>query len=293
METILITGAYGQLGSEIKELVLMNPSEAYHFKFTDLDTLDITDKSQLHDFFNKEKIDFIVNCAGYTAVDKAETEMEKARLINSDAPGFLAEVCKKHKTKLIHISTDYIFDGLSGIPYKEDDKTNPLSAYGCTKLAGEQAIERAGCDFIIIRTSWLYSGFGHNFVKTILRLGKERDELRIVYDQIGAPTYARDLADTILKIVTRSAGDPSCFKPGTYHYANEGACSWYDFAIEILTCADIPCNVFPIETKEYPLPAKRPHYSVFNKAKIKSAFDIEIPYWKNSLKECIGKISKI
>ncbi len=287
-QTILVTGANGQLGNEIQNI--SKSFSTYNFLFTDVDTLNITDFGSLDSFFTKNKINIIINCAAYTAVDKAEVETDKATLLNTVAPAHLAEIAVKYKAKLIHISTDYVFDGNNVVPYKEDDPTNPPSAYGLTKLGGETAIKNITNDYIIIRTSWLYSEFGNNFVKTMLRYGKEKDSMNVVYDQVGGPTYARDLADAIIKITCNILENPDSFKSGIYHYANEGVCSWYDFAKEILALASIDCKIHPIETKDYPLPAKRPCYSVFNKAKIKADYNIEIPYWKDSLKECISKL---
>lgn len=289
MISVLVTGANGQLGSELHELINYNSLSDCRFIFTDINTLDITDKILIEDFIKNNNINLILNCAAYTAVDKAETETDKATLINTIAPSYLAEAAEKNNAKLIHISTDYVFDGTSSIPYKEDDFTNPKSAYGLTKLGGESAILNLLPESIIIRTSWLYSAFGNNFVKTILKYGKERGELNVVCDQVGSPTYAYDLAKVIVKIIESSYTVPSGFKPGIYHYTNEGVCSWYDFAKEILSLSGISCIVNPIETKDYPLPAKRPSYSIFNKSKIKSSFNITIPYWKDSLRECISR----
>lgn len=279
-KNVLVTGANGQLGSEIKYL---SPSQNLNFIFTDIDELDITKIDDLRTFFSSNKIDHVVNCAAYTAVDKAEEEEELADLINHRAARNLALVTKEFLKKLFHISTDFVFDGLSLSPYTEEDRTNPLSVYGATKLAGERAILNNGKDVIIIRTSWLYSSYGHNFVKTILRLSKERDSLGIVSDQIGTPTYARDLAAAILFII--NSGD---FFPGIYHYSNEGKASWYDFAKAIVDIAGIECHIYPIGTDQYPTPAKRPPYSVLDKTKIKRAYNIEIPEWKSSLRKCLS-----
>ncbi len=280
---ILVTGSYGQLGSEIKEL--SSDYQELKFLFTDVDTLDITNFKRLENFFDENQVDFVINCAGYTNVDKAETDKDAAYLINVSAVKYLAELTNKKSTRLIHISTDYVFDGTGNNPYKEDDATNPTSVYGETKLQGELEILAKAKDSIIIRTSWLYSSYGNNFVRTMLRLGKERNELNVVSDQTGSPTYAKDLAKVILDIINNSSDNPDPDNVGTgiYHYSNEGVCSWYDFAAEIFKIANITCRVIPIETKDYPTPAKRPYYSVLNKSKIKSTFGITIPHWKDSL----------
>ena len=301
---ILVTGANGQLGSEIKYLVTNNlTSNIKHltFLFTDKNELDITNKEQIEDFLNKNSIDIIINCAAYTAVDKAEDEKELADLINHKAVEYLASNAKKRDIFLIHISTDYVFDGKNYRPYIETDKTNPQGVYGLTKLKGEEAFINSGAKGIIIRTSWVYSSFGHNFVKTMLRLS-DRKELNVVFDQIGTPTYARDLAEVILQILdvkcemlNSNNNLTSNIKHLTsnieiYHYSNEGVCSWYDFAKAIFGIKGIDIKVNPIETKDYPTPAKRPHFSVLNKAKIKNEFNLEIPYWRESLKECLKEI---
>jgi dTDP-4-dehydrorhamnose reductase len=277
---VLVTGANGQLGSELKELS-RNISDI-EFLFHDIDTLDLTDFDKVEKFLEKEKPEFIINCAAYTAVDKAEEETKMAMLINSAVPENLAKLSVKYKAKFIHVSTDYVFNGKTYFPYKEMDNTEPESAYGKTKLEGEKCVESVNPESIIIRTSWLYSSFGNNFVKTMLRLGKEREQLNVIFDQVGTPTYARDLASAIIKIINAKT-----FEPGIYHYSNEGVCSWFDFAYEIITSSQLNCKVFPIETKDYPLPAKRPQYSVLNKTKIKHNFNIEIPHWKDSLHDCL------
>ncbi len=278
---ILVTGSYGQLGSEIKEL--SSDYKELKFLFTDVDTLDITNFKRLENFFDENQVDFVINCAGYTNVDKAETDKDAAYLINAAAVKYLAELTNKKSAKLIHISTDYVFDGTGNEPYKEDDATNPTSVYGETKLQGELEILAKAKDAIIIRTSWLYSSYGNNFVKTMLRLGKERNELNVVSDQTGNPTYAKDLAKVILDIINNSSDNSENFIPGIYHYSNEGICSWYDFAAEIFKIANISCKINPIKTRDFPTPAKRPFYSVLNKSKIKSTFGITIPHWKDSL----------
>ena len=286
MPNILVTGSNGQLGSEIK--VLSSNSDDTLF-FTDADELDITDKKAIESFIETNQIDVIINCAAYTAVDKAEEDEELADKVNHLAVKYLAEVSKDKGIKLIHVSTDYVFDGKNYKPYVEDDATNPPSVYGKTKLDGEKALlVVAPKNSIIIRTSWVYSSFGANFVKTMLKFGKEREELRIIYDQVGTPTYARDLAKAILDILPQLDSE----KPEIYHYSNEGVLSWYDFAKEIMKMAKIECDVVPIETHEYPLPAPRPHYSLLNKRKIKKTFNITIPFWKDSLSECLIKMGE-
>ncbi len=282
---ILITGSKGQLGNELQIL-----KEKYHWGelyFHDIDTLDITDSEKLNRFFEINKPDIIVNCAAYTAVDKAEEEREKAFLINSQAVKNLVEASKIFNSYIIHISTDYVFDGLKNTPYIEDDAANPLSTYGKSKLEGELHLKDYS-SYIILRTSWLYSSFGNNIVKTIRRLGKERSELKFVFDQVGSPTYAYDLADAIYKIIDviiENNFDKEY--SGIYHFSDEGVCSWYDFACTVIEMSNFSCKVLPIETIEYPTPAKRPAFSVFNKNKIKNTFGVEINWWKDSLKQCI------
>ena len=254
------------------------------FFFADSSTIDITNHKKVKEYIDTNSIDIIINCAAYTAVDKAEEDEINADKINHLAVKNLAQIAKDENIKLIHISTDYVFDGKNFKPYNEDDRTNPTGVYGKTKLAGENAIREINpSNSVIIRTSWVYSSFGANFVKTMLRLGKERDELGVIFDQVGTPTYARDLANAILKIV--SLGLPS--EVQIYNYSNEGVLSWYDFAKEIMKMAKLECKINPIETSQYPTPAKRPHYSLLNKSKIKEDFGIMIPYWKDSLEECL------
>jgi dTDP-4-dehydrorhamnose reductase len=285
MTNILVTGSNGQLGNELK--VLASSLTQATFLFHDVDTLDITNFEALSTFFKENKPSVIVNCAAYTAVDKAESEIEKAFLLNDKAVENIKIIASKYSCKIIHISTDYVFDGYGNVPIKEDDTTNPISIYGKSKFAGEKHLALSP-DAIIIRTAWLYSSFGNNFVKTMIRLGKEKNEIKVVFDQIGSPTYAADLAQIIIEILNQTnAGN---FKPGIYHFSNEGACSWYDFASEIIFLNNLNCKVYPIETCEYPTPAKRPAFSVFNKTKIKKTFLVTIPWWKDSLKVCIEKI---
>ncbi len=284
---ILVTGSNGQLGNELK--VLASNYRTFQFLFHDVDTLDITNNEQLNKLFDVEKPLFVINCAAYTAVDKAETDTQTATLINATAVKNLVECCIVNNARLIHVSTDYVFDGTAHLPYKETDKVNPQSAYGRTKLEGEieaQKDERS----LVIRTSWLYSSFGNNFVKTVIRLSSERPEIGMIFDQIGSPTYAADLANTILQIVNQLKDTPNR-KGGIYHFSNEGVCSWYDFALKIAQMkGNTSCKIKPIETHQYPLPANRPAYSVLNKAKIKSDFNIEIPWWETSLQLCIHKM---
>lgn len=285
MLNVLVTGSNGQLGSEIRDLSANYP---YQFFFMDRTGLDISDAEALEQFILTHAINAIVNCAAYTAVDKAEIESEKAYAINADAVKTLASLSKKHAIKLIHISTDYVFDGTHFQPYCENHPTNPLSVYGKSKRAGEEALlEVNPTNAIVIRTSWVYSSYGNNFVKTMLRLAKEREVLNVIYDQIGTPTYAKDLAYTILEILPKI--DTKTVE--IYHYSNEGVASWYDFAKEIISFSNLTCKIEPITAEHYPLPAKRPYYSLLNKAKIKQTFGITIPYWKESLKACLSKIA--
>lgn len=283
---ILVTGSNGQLGSEIKEVSNLYPTLT--FVFTDIDELNIIDPKAVESYIKKINPRFVINCAAYTAVDKSETEKEAATMLNSVAPGIIANGCKANGCKMIHISTDYVFDGDAYQPYNELSHVNPTSHYGRSKLKGEENVIESGVG-MVIRTSWLYSSFGHNFVKTIIRNAKVKPELRVVFDQVGCPTYARDLADVILKIVSSKKEQ---FIPSIFHYSNEGVCSWYDFAFEIVNITKLNCKIIPIETKDYTLPAKRPHYSVFNKEKIRNQYGIEIPHWSKSLSNCIGLIMK-
>jgi dTDP-4-dehydrorhamnose reductase len=285
---VLITGANGQLGSEIRELGTMY--EDLNIAFTDFDTLDITNQEAVYNYIDEHDPEYIINCAAYTAVDQAEKEISKAYQLNAIGPENLAIACARSGAGLIHISTDYVFDGMAYQPYNEDVNPNPQSIYGKSKLKGEENVVAFCPSAIIIRTSWLYSPYGNNFVKTMIRLGAERDLLKVVFDQVGTPTYARDLASVIIGIVKNSAMDDTLWKPGIYHYSNEGVCSWYDFAIEIHHLAGITCQTEPIESKDFPTLAKRPFYSVLNKSKIKSAFGCKIPYWKHSLEDCINII---
>ena len=277
---ILLTGCNGQLGNEMQ---LLEKEHATHIYYnTDVDELDITDKKAVQTFVEEKQIDGIVNCAAYTAVDKAEENEELARLLNTVAPGYLAEAIEQRGGWLIQISTDYVFDGTNHTPYTPDEPTCPNSVYGRTKLAGEVQAMQACQRTMIIRTAWLYSTFGNNFVKTMIRLGREKPELGVIFDQIGTPTYARDLAVCIFAAIEKG------IIPGIYHYSNEGVISWYDFTKAIHRIAGITtCHVRPLHTSEYPTPAARPHYSVLDKTKIKQIYGIEIPYWEESLAECI------
>ena len=280
---ILITGCNGQLGNEMQLLEAKNPQHTYFN--TDVEELDITDRETVVAFVEHNQIDGIVNCAAYTAVDKAEENQELCDLLNRVAPGYLAEAIERRGGWLIQISTDYVFDGTNHTPYVETDPVCPNSVYGRTKLAGEEAAQQACPNTMIIRTAWLYSTFGNNFVKTMIRLGKERQELGVIFDQIGTPTYARDLAVAIFAAINQGV------KPGVYHFSNEGVISWYDFTKAIHRIAGInDCHVRPLHTSEYPTPAARPHYSVLDKTKIKQTYGLEIPYWEESLSECVAKL---
>lgn len=285
-ETYAVIGCNGQLGSELREL---SASMAISFTFYDYPTIDITKKDELLAILKKDAPSVIINCAAYTAVDKAESEREAAMAVNATGVKNLADVAKELNAWLIHVSTDYVFDGTAHQPYVETDATNPQSVYGETKLQGEKNATSYS-KAIVIRTAWLYSTFGNNFVKTMLRLGNERESLNVVFDQIGTPTYAHDLAKAILAAAAKATSTNDTSLGGIYHYTNEGVCSWYDFTREIFDMEKIDCKLSPIETKSYPTPAKRPHFSVLNKQKIKSTFDIEIPHWKHSLSECLIKL---
>lgn len=280
---ILVTGCNGQLGSEMQLLEKENPQHT--FFNTDVEELDITDQDAIEKFVAYNGIDGIVNCAAYTAVDKAEANEELCTRLNAEAPAYLAAAVGRRGGWMIQISTDYVFDGTKHTPYTEDDDTCPNSVYGKTKLVGELNVQKLCENSMIIRTAWLYSTFGNNFVKTMIRLGKEKPELGVIFDQIGTPTYARDLALAIFAAVNKG------IVPGVYHFSNEGVISWYDFTKAIHRIAGInTCHVRPLHTAEYPTPAKRPHYSVLDKTKIKNTFGIEVPYWEESLRECIEKL---
>ena len=286
MINILVTGSNGQLGSDIKELSTNYP---YNFFFTDRNTLDISNEKDIKNFIQSNNINTIINCAAYTAVDKAESDEINADRINHLAVKYLAQISKEKKIKLIHISTDYVFDGKNHKPYIETDVTNPNGVYGKTKLEGENTLIGINpINSIIIRTSWVYSSFGANFVKTMLRLGDAKDELGVIFDQVGTPTYAGDLAKAILDILPKIENE----KVEVYNYSNEGVLSWYDFAKEIMRMAKLDCKINPIESSAYPTPAQRPHFSLINKSKIKKEFGIAIPYWKDSLDECLRKMGE-
>jgi len=277
---ILITGKNGQLGNELKVLSATYPQ--YDFVFTDVAELDITNTAKVDEMFNKHKPVICINAAAYTAVDKAETEKDLALKINAYAVGNLAENCNKINSRFIHVSTDYVFAGTASRPYTEDFPVDPINFYGESKLKGEEIAMERNPSTVIIRTSWVYSFFGHNFVKTMLRLMKERESISVINDQFGSPTYAADLAAAIMQIATQSEG-----KGGIYHFSNEGIISWFDFAVAIKELAGLLCNVKPVDTSGYPTPAKRPGYSAMNKEKIKATFGIELKDWKESLQQCL------
>lgn len=284
MAIILITGAKGQLGNELK--VVSKKYYGYDFIFTDIDTLDITDPAKTTIYIIKTKPDWIINCAAYNQVDKAESDYQAALLINGIAVKNISDSIKDSSCRFIHISSDYVFDGNSNVPYADNSAANPLSAYGRSKLEGEKAamLHQAS---MVIRTSWLYSSFGKNFVKTIIRLGNEKDSVQVVSDQTGTPTYARDLAEAIMQIISGVIRNQIAFNAGIYNYSDEGVCSWYDFAMAIIEETDLKCEVIPILSKDYPTDAKRPAYSVMNKSKIKENYNLTIPHWRTSLKKCI------
>ncbi len=280
---ILVTGANGQLGNEMQVLARENLQHTYFF--TDVQELDICDEQAVYAYVSEHKIDIIVNCAAYTAVDKAEDNVELCDKLNNIAPGYLARAAQANGAAMIQVSTDYVFDGTAHIPYTEEEPTCPASVYGSTKLAGEQNVMDHCEKAMVIRTAWLYSIYGNNFVKTMIRLGQERDSLGVIFDQIGTPTYANDLAQTIFAAINKGV------VRGIYHFSDEGVCSWYDFTIAIHRLAGIAsCKVKPLHTADYPAKAPRPHYSVLDKTKIKDTFGIEIPHWEESLKRCINQL---
>ena len=289
-KTILVTGANGQLGRSIQVLDKQYPSLI--FTYVDIKELNLCDAQAVECFFEKNAFDIIINCAAYTAVDKAESESDLADAINHLAVKQLAKIAKQKDSQLIHISTDYVFNGNHFTPYLETDTVDPQSVYGVTKLNGEQAFQEIAPKGIIIRTSWVYSEFGNNFVKTMLRLGQEKSSLSIIFDQVGTPTYAGDLAKAILDIVQSDAIQSTHASDSIYHYTNEGVCSWYDFAQHIFAMNQIDCQTQPIETKDYPTAAQRPFYSVLNKAKIKTEFKLSIPYWQDSLHLCLKNLQE-
>lgn len=283
---ILVTGANGQLGKEMRAILEKEcPGKTL---YTDIDTLDISDSKSVNDFFEQNELTHVINCAAYTAVDKAESEQTMCYKINVEAVQNIAKAAAKHGIKVVHISTDYVFDGKNYRPYTEGNKANPTSIYGTTKRKGEMILLSFCPDAVIVRTAWLYSPHGHNFVKTMMKLGREKSELRVVFDQIGTPTSATDLAAAIFAILKSRQ-----WISGTYHFSNEGVASWYDFAKAIHRIAGITnCNIIPVTTADYPTPATRPNYSVLDKSMIKRTFGIKIPYWEDSLKECIARINE-
>jgi dTDP-4-dehydrorhamnose reductase len=287
MSQVLVTGANGQLGREIKKL---RNYFSQIYTFTDIEELDVTSKKDLDRYLAAHPVDYIINCAAYTDVDGAESEPEKAMQLNGEAIGHLVQVLESFpETKLIHISTDYVFRGDIIRPLREDDRTDPVSVYGMSKLEGEKKLKdhpRA----LVMRTSWLFSLFGKNFVKTMINKMDLRDQVRVVYDQIGTPTYAEDLARAIMQIISNVEEGKKLFTPGIFHYSNEGVCSWYDLAMEVCRQNSCKGNVIPVESTEYPMPAARPAYSVLNKAKIKAIYGVEVPYWRNSLEKCIKNL---
>ncbi len=283
MKNVLVTGANGQLGNEMR--LQAEENKAFNYFFTDVTELDICDEQAVMRYVTEHQIDVIVNCAAYTAVDKAEDNVELCDRLNHLAPGYLAKAVQSRGGCLVQISTDYVFDGTAHVPYGEEQSTSPNSVYGTTKLAGEQEAMKYCSDTMVIRTAWLYSTFGNNFVKTMLRLGREKDTLGVIFDQIGTPTYARDLAAVIYVALNKG------IVPGIYHFSNEGVCSWYDFTKMIHKLAGIgTCKVRPLHTEDYPTRATRPHYSVLDKTKIKQVYEVEIPYWVDSLKDCISRL---
>lgn len=290
MQNILVTGGNGQVGSELQ--VVANNQSAYQFFFTDAEDLDITNQAAVLAYFQKNKIHTCINCAAYTAVDKAESSPEIAKKVNVDGAENLAKACAKNGAKLIHLSTDYVYHNQQNTPFKEGDATNPQGVYAQTKLDGDLVALATCPNTVIMRTSWVYSSFGNNFVKTMLRLGKERDALNVVFDQIGTPTYAKDIAETAFEII--QSIDNQKVKndkwQGVFHYSNEGVTSWYDFAQAIFDIENIDCTLGAIESVQYPTPAKRPPFSVLNKGKIKAVFGLTIPHWRTSLVDCLEKL---
>ena len=287
---VLITGSNGQLGSEIKDIATNYPKLDCFFK--DLPKLNICDFESLESFIRCHKINAVINCAAYTEVDNAEENIELANNVNSKGVLNIVNALKKVNGKLIHISTDYVFNGNKSLPYTEVDPVNPIGIYGKTKRSGELVVKNSEIDAMVIRTSWLYSTYGNNFLKTILRLGNEKESLNIIYDQKGSPTYAKDLAKTCLEILCKPNSFKISNKVEIYHYSNEGVASWFDFAEEIVELANIDCKINPIQSKDYYTLASRPKYSVLDKTKIKRDFEIDIPHWKDSLKECLKKTNK-
>lgn len=286
---ILVTGANGQLGREMQRVAL-GALAGHQLYFTDVEELNITDATAVSSYVEEYAIEGIVNCAAYTNVDRAEEDAESARLINATAVGYLASAAKKHNALLIHVSTDYVFGGRGNVPYTEEDSSNPLGVYGRTKLEGEQAIVSLECRAIILRTAWLYSVHGHNFVKTMRRLMRERERVDVVFDQVGSPTYAGDLAEAIARIIL---AQPSAGQLGVYHYTNEGVCSWYDFAEAIRVLSGLDCDVRPCHSSEFPSRVRRPAFSVLDKSKIRRVFGITPPHWQRSLAACIAALQAV
>ncbi len=286
IRTILVTGANGQLANEIKELSFEYPD--FIFLFASREDLPIEDETSVKSFFYDQTIHYCINCAAYTAVDKAEIEEDKAFLINAEAVGNLASICKKHDTQLIHISTDYVYDGTKGTPLKETDAVGPINVYGSSKLKGEELALLNNPSSIVIRTSWVYSSFGANFVKTMLRLFKEKEQINVVSDQVGSPTYAADLAEVIMQFIQRIESGQSF--SGIYNYSNSGITNWYEFATAIKELSNSTCGIIPISSSTYKTPAIRPLYSVLDTTKIKEVLQTNIPFWKDSLKNCLSKL---
>ena len=282
---IVVTGSNGQLGKELARVAINYPQ--FHFTFLSREEFPLEDHNRIEAWLNLNPVDIFIHCAAYTAVDKAESEIEKAFLINAEAPGLIASLLFKNKSRLIYISTDYVFDGTSSVPLKEDAPTNPVNIYGASKLQGEHLVLQNNPATQVIRTSWLYSVFGNNFVKTMMRLMKEREAIQVVNDQRGSPTYAGDLAEAIMQII-----ESKHFKPGIYHFSNEGETTWYEFASEIKKLTGSSCRLLPIPTSGYPTPAKRPAYSLMDKSKIKKEYRLRIPDWRTSLALCIEQLKK-
>ena len=284
---ILVTGCYGQLGKELQKLAAGD--NEHQWLFTDIDTLDICDKDVVRSCFEANAIDVCINCAAYTAVDKAEDEPQLATLVNTFAPKVLAESCRRHQALLMHISTDYVFGGDADKPYKVDDPINPQSVYGGTKADGERVIRDSGCNYMIVRTAWLYSSTGKNFVKTMLQLGDTKDEINVVNDQKGCPTWAHDLAVALVALINKNGKNEV---HETFHFTNEGEVTWYDFACAIMEIGGKHCKVNPITTDQYPTKARRPAYSVLDLSKIKEVTGMKIPFWRDSLEKCIEELNK-